>query len=149
MVDFNKLREANKLRSEALIKTATKMLPATNSSAPSIPSSSSNSSERDREEDKAMLGDLLGSGRGLLNAWELQFCESVLNFLLKYPKYDISKKQADVLDKTWAKHVGTMYPDKTDPTPVGNPPAKFLVKQAANNMRLKKEFDDYDDDIPF
>lgn len=97
-----------------------------------------NSEDRDKEEDK--LTDLLGSARHSINDWELNFCESVLNFMLKYPSRNISIKQAAILDKTWAK-----YFDKTkDLTPRDNPPAQIAPKQPNT-----KGFDSYEDDIPF
>ena len=60
--------------------------------------------DRDIEEDKAMLGDLLGAYRNQITEWERSFCESVLNRILKY-KVGPSVKQAAVLDKTWDKYV--------------------------------------------
>lgn len=87
--------------------------------------------DRDIEEDRAMLGDLLGTYRGSISDWEKNFCESCLNRILKY-KTSLSVKQADTLDKTWLKYTDG---PRTDPTPKNNPPADFAKSEA--------------DDIPF
>lgn len=126
MVDFNKLREDAKARLANLPVSTFRDAPKPEDK------------NRDIAEDRAMLGDLLGC-HGALNAWEIGFCESCLNRILKYQR-GLTEPQGKVLDKTWAKHMDS---DKTsDPTPKGNPaPQKYL-----------KPLDDpsfNDDDIPF
>lgn len=96
-----------------------------------------------REVYKQKLSDLLGDARGEMNSWEHSFCEDVLNRMLKYPNMELTEKQVIVLDKTWRKFF--IEDSEEDPTPKGNPPAKFTDKPKVNN----KGFDDYDDDIPF
>lgn len=95
----------------------------------------------ERDIAKQRLAELLGAHRHQINEWETKFCESVLNFLLRYPSRDMSEKQAAVLQKTWNKY---NEDNGADPTPKGNPTAQFAKPQPRNTG-----FDDYDDDIPF
>lgn len=134
MVDFAKLREervANAANREAAAKKLA-------DEKPKVPKP--RAAGRDKEDDRWALANLLGKYRTKLNEWETGFCESCLNWLLKHENNQLSVKQADVLDKTWAKH---NEEDEADPTPPQNPPAKFAAHRPGG-------FDaDMDDDIPF
>ena len=132
MVDFAKLKAENKAKLEAEKKNL-----------PSIGKSEFSTEDTDdemgpRDVAKQRLAELLGEYRGQLSNWETGFCENVLNFLLKFPKHYLSVKQEAVLQKLWDKRDSGI-----DPTPRGNPPAKFTDRPKT------KLFDDYDDDIPF
>lgn len=137
MVDFAKLKAENKAK-----------VAAEKAKLPSIGKSEFSTEEVDdlltpRDVAKQRLGELLGGRRNQLTEWETGFCESVLNFLLKYPRQHMSVKQEAVLQKLWDKR-----DSGADPTPRGNPPAQF-AKTTPRSPRAKDHFDDYDDDIPF
>lgn len=97
---------------------------------------------RDRDDDLLALDDLIDNCK--LSGWEMNFCKSVRTQLLRHPDNTMSEKQAVIVDKL----VDTFLESSADPTPKGNPPAKFVSakQKTQNNM---DDLDYMDDDIPF
>ena len=99
---------------------------------------------RDRDDDLIALDDLIDNCK--LSGWEMNFCKSVRTQLNRHPDNSMSAKQAVIVDKL----VNTFLESSSDPTPKGNPPARFMpVAQKPYPKADKFGFDDMNDDIPF
>ena len=103
---------------------------------------------RDKADDIDTLDTLLNNCD--LTNWEKTFCKSCRAQLARATSMGLSEKQAKIVDKLAEEYLEE--DDGTDPTPKGNPPAKFVSDSDKFKQKLKDAvgFDDMDDDeIPF